>query len=1168
MKLSLQRYRLVLVVFLLLLSCYNVTIAQPTNLFASNPPDKDSPKDVLHPANGEVLTQSDFVPVNAQNHSATRKGAPLLVDTNLGQVLGKRKDASLNVYLGIPFAEPPLGKLRFRPPRPKSPWYPSVYRALRFAPECHQSELFAGSPDESQPPRDEDCLYLNIWQPVAAQKGVSPTTKHDALLPVMIWLYGGAFVHGGASRAEYDGSELARKGVVVVTFNYRVGALGFLVSTSDGLYGNYGLEDQKLAIQWVQDNIAAFGGDPQRVTLFGESAGAMSVGLHLLDQQLATQYASHRTNEPVSPSWRQQKQKQSPSQRARRTSESNAENVGGAGVQQRPIRSWDDVYAIIQQQQPRHSRTENYGPSTDPSIKPAPHKSALPVRRLFQAAIMQSNPLGYRYRSISVANFLGKAFKDLLDCEDLRCLQAESVDELLYVQDTLLAVPRSIGDFFTWGPVLTDHSYFREIRLAATSTAGATMSRGSPTMDPSDAAFDDDGGDLFVSSSASWQRRRDMRASRLSGGTEETSSPHALDYGLLGLTGQPSGGTVAASSPFGSGNAANGSPTAGGASAALFVSSPSLRGLVSNITVRQPIDTMRELHRLDLPVILGVNRHEGQVFVFTAFPTRMNKLIYQALIFSFFRQAAPQVLKLYQSYADAVAQVSIYPDYRLVLSQILSDYLFRCPTQFFATQLTGSGTAVYLYEFALRTRTPGYPCCDGLSCHTSELPYVFVRRDAIDHDFSFTLSTAPPSSEAPSSVAPSSDATESHTATSTDSPDRLDDLSEHRTTSHPPDSASDGPWWQQVGGWLRDRVTAVLVPRVTEGFPTAIPLSPQVKRTEVTSMPPSSWSSLVASPEAESVDHRVARLLSDYWTTFAKAGDPNGRAIVERPVDAPWWPRLLGELSSLQALWSMQRREHEGHLLEREAVDGEAEQVPGGLWKYLVHDDGGEHRSNGDDERDRGGLLTDDDIAGNSYSGESGAQRGKTRTWAYPTTCPSSSFFHVDRPSPAPVIRAEIDLHPQLYVSPTEPAVQPVAAPTSAPTLKVEWLRDVVQRAREVLDETDPRYQHYLSQLAAAEGDATGTFGDVFFAPASDTDRTGDEAGPRLKSTTQRKTAVRSHGIATLSAQRGSLSPTTSESDFAGQRFMHQMVFDESSAVFIIENDCVCSVWNRLEYRF
>jgi carboxylesterase type B len=103
----------------------------------------------------------------------------------------------------------------------------------------------------------------------------------------MVWIYGGAFLHGSSSRVPYLGDKLAIKGCgsVIVSFNYRVGALGFLVSSSDGLFGNYGLHDQKLAMQWVQDHIASFGGDPKRVTLFGESAGAMSIGLHYIEQQ-------------------------------------------------------------------------------------------------------------------------------------------------------------------------------------------------------------------------------------------------------------------------------------------------------------------------------------------------------------------------------------------------------------------------------------------------------------------------------------------------------------------------------------------------------------------------------------------------------------------------------------------------------------------------------------------------------------------------------------------------------------------------------------------------------------------------------------------------------------------------------------------------------------------
>lgn len=212
----------------------------------------------------------------SQNWSyQSQDDSSIVVDTDLGSVVGMRQD-TVNAYLGIPFAEPPIGRYRFRPPRPKRPWFPSLFQAFNFSAECLQSNLYA-SETSDQRPTDEDCLYLNIWQPSKQKK--------DSLSPVMIWIYGGAFLHGGASRQEYYGNKLAERGVIVVSLNYRLGALGFLVSVSDGLYGNYGLADQKLAIQWVQNNIRNFGGDPNRITLFGESAGAMSIGLHLLDQQ-------------------------------------------------------------------------------------------------------------------------------------------------------------------------------------------------------------------------------------------------------------------------------------------------------------------------------------------------------------------------------------------------------------------------------------------------------------------------------------------------------------------------------------------------------------------------------------------------------------------------------------------------------------------------------------------------------------------------------------------------------------------------------------------------------------------------------------------------------------------------------------------------------------------
>jgi acetylcholinesterase/cholinesterase len=178
-------------------------------------------------------------------------------------------------------------------------------------------------------------------------------------------------MHGGSSKPVYVGEHLAQIGqVIVVTFNYRVGALGFLAAPQAGLFGNYGLHDQLLAIEWVYENIAYFGGDSHRITIFGESAGAMSVGLHLLDDS---------------------------------------------------------------------------------------------KRRMFNGLILQSNPYGYHYRSITVAGFIGDSYLRALDCNTLTCLQSEPLDELIRSQDALIAMPRSIGDFFSWGPVVTESSEYKRL---------------------------------------------------------------------------------------------------------------------------------------------------------------------------------------------------------------------------------------------------------------------------------------------------------------------------------------------------------------------------------------------------------------------------------------------------------------------------------------------------------------------------------------------------------------------------------------------------------------------------------------------------------------------------------------------------------------------------------
>ena len=171
-------------------------------------------------------------------------------------------------FKGVPFAAPPVGDLRWRPPAPPPSWS-GVKSAGDFGPICMQANrgFFA------QMPMSEDCLTLNVWRPAGAAAG--------ARLPVMVWIYGGAFVQGAASLPFYDGARFAEQGVILVSFNYRLGRFGFFahpaLDAGPGPIANYGLMDQIAALKWVQANIAAFGGDPANVTVFGESAGAISV---------------------------------------------------------------------------------------------------------------------------------------------------------------------------------------------------------------------------------------------------------------------------------------------------------------------------------------------------------------------------------------------------------------------------------------------------------------------------------------------------------------------------------------------------------------------------------------------------------------------------------------------------------------------------------------------------------------------------------------------------------------------------------------------------------------------------------------------------------------------------------------------------------------------------
>ena len=190
--------------------------------------------------------------------------------------LGGTTQNSIESFKGVPFAAPPVGELRWRAPQPVEPWS-GVRAANAYSADCMQVPFPSDAAPLGTTP-SEDCLYLNVWRPA----GTHPGDK----LPVMFWIYGGGFVNGGSSPAVYDGSKFAAKGVIFVSANYRLGRFGFFAfpeltrEDPDGMLGNYAFMDQIAALQWVQRNIAAFGGDPSDVTILGESAGGFSV--HML----------------------------------------------------------------------------------------------------------------------------------------------------------------------------------------------------------------------------------------------------------------------------------------------------------------------------------------------------------------------------------------------------------------------------------------------------------------------------------------------------------------------------------------------------------------------------------------------------------------------------------------------------------------------------------------------------------------------------------------------------------------------------------------------------------------------------------------------------------------------------------------------------------------------
>lgn len=211
-------------------------------------------------------------------HAARAPLAPQvqLADGIVEGVKMRGQHKELRVFRGIPYAAPPVDDFRFREPQPVARWA-GARNARQFGPRCMQTAV-AGKLDFRSATMSEDCLYLNVW---------TSASGPDSKLPVLVYFHGGGFVSGDGSEPRYDGANLASRGIVAVTVNYRLGAFGFLAPSgagseaSHGTSGNYGLLDQVAALRWVRENIAQFGGDPSKVTIAGNSSGAVAVSAHM-----------------------------------------------------------------------------------------------------------------------------------------------------------------------------------------------------------------------------------------------------------------------------------------------------------------------------------------------------------------------------------------------------------------------------------------------------------------------------------------------------------------------------------------------------------------------------------------------------------------------------------------------------------------------------------------------------------------------------------------------------------------------------------------------------------------------------------------------------------------------------------------------------------------------
>jgi para-nitrobenzyl esterase len=224
-----------------------------------------------------ILMSILLMQINSYPNAQDNNSFPVQITIEKGIIEGNYDThTGIQKYFGIPFAKPPVGDLRWKAPQPLDEWE-GVKETRKFGPRPMQADVFGDMLSRSDGV-SEDCLYLNIW---------TPAKRDTKGLPVLVYFYGGGFVAGDASEYRYDGESMAKKGIVTVTVNYRLNVFGFLAHpdlSTESPYkasGNYGLLDQYAALKWVNKNIAAFGGDPNRVTIAGESAGSISVSMQM-----------------------------------------------------------------------------------------------------------------------------------------------------------------------------------------------------------------------------------------------------------------------------------------------------------------------------------------------------------------------------------------------------------------------------------------------------------------------------------------------------------------------------------------------------------------------------------------------------------------------------------------------------------------------------------------------------------------------------------------------------------------------------------------------------------------------------------------------------------------------------------------------------------------------